>query len=113
VQTLQARDVPVLAISGPKFDLSTPHSKMIASVMAALAEFERDFIRERIKSGIAAEAGLNYRLIGPPCQAQQNPPTEQSCDASDTHSGRVSAARSARDEHSTLARHGFWSQSDP
>jgi len=27
---------------------------MIASVMAALAEFERDLIRERIKSGIAA-----------------------------------------------------------
>src|SRR5215467_7724524 len=70
------------------------------NLMAALAEFERDFIRERIKSGIAAakargkrldrqprrrrsdrkatkalklaEAGLSYRLIGPPCQAQQN-----------------------------------------
>jgi hypothetical protein len=27
--------------------------------------------------------------------------------SSDTHSGRVSAARGARDEHSTLARHGF------
>ena len=65
---------------------------MIASVMAVLAEFERDLIRERIKSGIAAakargkklgrqtgqrpsdrkaqkvilqaEGGLSYRLIG-------------------------------------------------
>jgi putative DNA-invertase from lambdoid prophage Rac len=91
-QTLQARDAPVPAISGLQFDLSTPHGKMIASVMAALAEFERDLIRERIKSGIAAaktrgkrldrqpgqrpsdrkatkvlkfaEAGLSYRLIG-------------------------------------------------
>src|SRR5271165_3713778 len=27
---------------------------------------------------------------------------------SDTHSGRVSAARGARDKHSTLARQGLW-----
>jgi DNA invertase Pin-like site-specific DNA recombinase len=91
VQTLQAWDVSVLAISSLQFDLSTAHGKMIASVMAALAEFERDLIRKRIKSGIAAakargkrlgrqpgqhpsyrkarvlklaEAGLSYRLIG-------------------------------------------------
>jgi hypothetical protein len=94
LQSLQAWDVPVLANSGLQFDLSTPHGKMIASVMAALAEFERDLIRERIKSGIAAakargkrlgrrpgqrpsdrkatqvlklvEAGLSYRLVGSP-----------------------------------------------
>ena len=54
LQSLQASDVSVLAVSGLQFDLSTPHGKMIASVMAALAEFERDLIRERIKSGIAA-----------------------------------------------------------
>jgi putative DNA-invertase from lambdoid prophage Rac len=91
LQSLQAWDVSVLAVSGLQFDLSTPHGKMIASVMAALAEFERDLFRERIKSGIAAvkargkrlgrqprqrpsdrkakvlklaEAGLSYRLIG-------------------------------------------------
>lgn len=92
LQSLQAWGVSVLAISGLQFDLSTPHGKMIASVMAALAEFERDLIRERIKSGIAAakargkklgrqpgqrpsdrkaakvlalaEDGLSYRLIG-------------------------------------------------
>ncbi len=92
LQSLQAWDVSVLAISGLQFDLSTSHGKMIASVIAALAEFERDLIRERIKSGIAAakaqgeklgrqpgqrpsdrkaakvvelaEAGLSYRLIG-------------------------------------------------
>ena len=92
LQSLQAWDVSVPAISGLQFDLSTLHGKMIASVMAALAEFERDLIRERIKSGIAAakargkrlgrqpgqrpsdrkatkvlklaEAGLSYRLIG-------------------------------------------------
>lgn len=92
LQSLQAWKVSILAKSGLQFDLTTPHGKMIASVMAALAEFERDLIRDRIKSGIAAakargkqlgrrvgqrpsdrkaakviqlsEGGLSYRLIG-------------------------------------------------
>ena len=58
LQALQAWDVSVLAVSGLQFDLSTPHGKMIASVMAALAEFERDLIRDRVTSG------LSLRLIG-------------------------------------------------
>jgi DNA invertase Pin-like site-specific DNA recombinase len=62
LQSLQAWDVSVLAISGLQFDLATPHGKMIASVMAALAEFERDLIRERIKSGIAAAKARGKRL---------------------------------------------------
>jgi putative DNA-invertase from lambdoid prophage Rac len=62
LQSLQAWDVSVLAVSGLQFDLSTPHGKMIASVMAALAEFERDLIRERIKSGIAAAKARGKRL---------------------------------------------------
>jgi Resolvase, N terminal domain len=37
LQSLQAWDVSVLAVSGLQFDLSTPHGKMIASVMSALA----------------------------------------------------------------------------
>ena len=156
LQSLQGWNVSVLAVSGLQFDLSTPHGKMIASVMAALAEFERDLIRERIKSGIAA-AEARGRCLGrqpgqcpsdrkatkvlkvgrgwaelpvdrPPCRAQQehgrsNPARaraasqcnrpEDSEGLSDTHSGRVSAARGARDQHSTLARHALWSQSDP
>jgi len=36
------------------FDLVSPHGKIIASVMTSLAEFERDLIRERIKSGLEA-----------------------------------------------------------
>jgi putative DNA-invertase from lambdoid prophage Rac len=54
LQAVQAWNVSVLAVSGLQFDLSTPHGRMIASVMSALAEFERDLIRERVKSGIAA-----------------------------------------------------------
>lgn len=63
LQAVQAWDVSVLAVSGLQFDLSTPHGKMIASVMSALAEFERDLIRERVKSGIAA-AKANGKKLG-------------------------------------------------
>jgi putative DNA-invertase from lambdoid prophage Rac len=54
LQALQAWNVSLIAQTGLQFDLATPQGKMMASVMAALAEFERDLIQERIRSGIAA-----------------------------------------------------------
>ncbi|WP_310485719.1 recombinase family protein [Chamaesiphon sp. VAR_48_metabat_403] len=50
---LQSWGVSLIAQNGFQFDLSTPHGKMIASIMASLAEFERDLLKERIKSGLA------------------------------------------------------------
>jgi DNA invertase Pin-like site-specific DNA recombinase len=37
-----------------QFDLRSAQGKLIASLMAALAEFERDLLRERVRSGITA-----------------------------------------------------------
>ena len=51
---LQAWDVCLVAQTGLQFDLRTAQGKLIASLMAALAEFERDLLRERVRSGIAA-----------------------------------------------------------
>ena len=84
--------VSVLAQTGLSFDLSTASGKLMRTIMAGLAEFERDLIRERVKSGLASarargvklgrqlghrpsdkkvkkvlalyEEGLSYRLIG-------------------------------------------------
>ena len=95
VQTLDdlhSWKVSVLAQTGLSFDLSTASGKLMRTIMAGLAEFERDLIRERVKSGIAAakargvvlgrqegqrpsdkkaekvlklhNEGLSYRLIG-------------------------------------------------
>jgi len=82
---LQAWEISVLTISARlQFDVPTPHEKTIASVMATLAEFEYDLIRERIKSGTAAgkargkqlerivelaKAGLSEPLIGVLCMS--------------------------------------------
>jgi putative DNA-invertase from lambdoid prophage Rac len=84
--------VSVLALTGLSFDLSTASGKLMRTIMAGLAEFERDLIRDRVKSGLAAASargvilgrqvgqrpsdkkakkvlaqhkeGLSYRLIG-------------------------------------------------
>src|SRR5260370_25688212 len=53
LQDLQAWHVSLVAQSGLKFDLPTSLGKLIASVMAAIAEFERDLLRQRVRSGIA------------------------------------------------------------
>jgi putative DNA-invertase from lambdoid prophage Rac len=48
--------VSVLAQTGLSFDLSTASAKLMRTIMAGLAEFERDLIRDRVKSGLAARA---------------------------------------------------------
>ena len=54
LQDLQAWGVSLVAQTGLQFDLRSAQGKLIASLMAALAEFERDLLRERVRSGIAA-----------------------------------------------------------
>jgi putative DNA-invertase from lambdoid prophage Rac len=51
---LASWDVSLIAQTGLTFDLSTPQGKLIANVMASLAEFEHGLLRERVQSGIAA-----------------------------------------------------------
>ena len=51
---LASWDVSLVAQTGLTFDLSTPQGRLVASLMASLAEFEHDLLRERVKSGIAA-----------------------------------------------------------
>ncbi len=50
---LASRDVSLIAPTGLTFDLSTPQGKLIANLMASLAEFEHDLLCERVRSGIA------------------------------------------------------------
>jgi DNA invertase Pin-like site-specific DNA recombinase len=51
---LASWDVSLIAQTGLTFDLSTPQGKLIANLMASLAEFEHDILKERVRSGIAA-----------------------------------------------------------
>ena len=65
VQTLDGLHswkVSVLAQTGLSFDLSTSTGKLMRTIMAGLAEFERDRIRDRVKSGLAAARARGVKL---------------------------------------------------
>jgi DNA invertase Pin-like site-specific DNA recombinase len=47
------RGVSVLPLNGQSFDLNSANGKLMRTMIAALAEFERDLIRERVRSGLA------------------------------------------------------------
>ena len=53
--------VSVLAQNGLSFDLSTSTGKLMRTIMAGL-EFERDLIRDRVKSGLAAARARGVKL---------------------------------------------------
>jgi DNA invertase Pin-like site-specific DNA recombinase len=63
LHNLQTWNVSLIAQTGLQFDLRTPQGKLFASLMAVLAEFERDLLRERIRSGIAA-AKARGKVLG-------------------------------------------------
>jgi putative DNA-invertase from lambdoid prophage Rac len=68
LKELETRRVSVIAMSGLAFDLSTPHGRMMATILAGIAEFERELIQERIRSGIAAAKARGKRLGRQPGQ---------------------------------------------
>ena len=63
LQELQSWDVSLIAQTGLQFDLTTPQGRLIAQLMAALAEFERDLVSERVRSGLAA-AKARGKVLG-------------------------------------------------
>jgi len=62
LQELHAWGVSLIAQTGIQFDLATPQGRLIAGLMATLAEFERDLVRERVRSGIAAAKARGQKL---------------------------------------------------
>lgn len=62
LQELEGYGVSLIAQTGLQFDLQSPQGKLFATLLAALAEFERDLIRERVKSGIAAAKARGVKI---------------------------------------------------
>ena len=67
LKELETRRVSVIAMNGLAFDLSTPHGRMMATILAGIAELT-ELIQDRIRSGIAAAKARGKRLGRQPGQ---------------------------------------------
>ena len=62
LQDLERWKVSLIAVSGMAFDLATAHGRMMATLLAGIAEFERALISERVRSGLAAAKARGKQL---------------------------------------------------
>ncbi|PRA80964.1 DNA resolvase [Ochrobactrum sp. MYb29] len=62
LRELESWKVSVISMNGMTFDLSSPHGRMLATFLSGIAEFERDLISERVKSGLAAAKARGKKL---------------------------------------------------
>ncbi|MBB3395395.1 recombinase family protein [Rhizobium sp. BK060] len=62
LRELESWKVSVISMNGMTFDLASPHGRMLATFLSGIAEFERDLISERVKSGLAAARARGKHL---------------------------------------------------
>lgn len=64
VQKLAGRGIQVVCLNLGKTDLGSPAGKLMLTMLAAVAEMERDLIRERTKAGLEAAKARGVKLGG-------------------------------------------------
>jgi DNA invertase Pin-like site-specific DNA recombinase len=81
VEDLQQRGVGLKTLTGYAIDTSTPHGKLALHMFAALAEYERALIQERVMAGIAAARARGRKGGRKPklCPAQQQLAADMAC----------------------------------
>lgn len=76
IEDLAHKGVALRALNGPDFDITTAQGKLMLNLLASISEFERDLLRERIKSGMAharSKGTKSGRAIGRPAFSRSDP----------------------------------------
>ena len=66
LKELETRRVSLVALNGMTFDLTTSHGRMMATLLAGIAEFERALILGRTSAGREAAKQRGVRFGRPP-----------------------------------------------
>ena len=70
VDTLGTLGVDLASLGDPGLDTTSPHGRLIFSIMGAVAEFERNLIRERTRAGMASAKRRASRVGRPRVRVQ-------------------------------------------
>ncbi len=65
VESLGSVGIDLVSLGDPGLDTTSPHGRLIFAIMGAVAEFERDLIRERTRAGMAAARRRGKRVGRP------------------------------------------------
>ncbi len=65
LDALRAREIDI-QIASLNLDASTPHGRLVYTIISGYAEFERGFLSERTKQGMQAAKARGVRLGRPP-----------------------------------------------
>ena len=52
----------MVAMQGMTFELNTPYGRMVTTLLAGIAQFERDLLSERVKSGLVVVCRRRKKL---------------------------------------------------
>ncbi len=99
VETLDSLSVDLVSLNDPGLDTTTPHGRLVFSIMGAVAEFERSLIQERTKAGVAAARRRGKRLGRPRAYV----PVERARSLIDRGLSVLAAAKELGVPRSTLA----------